>query len=124
MADTKTAPVRWGVLATGAMAAAFTEDLRQLPDAEVVAVGSRSAASARSFADRFGIPRAHGSWAEFADDDQVDVVYVAAPHSEHLRAAGMCLEAGRAVLCEKPLALSARQAGELVALARKTSRFR
>ncbi|MGW4970995.1 Gfo/Idh/MocA family protein, partial [Streptomyces albidoflavus] len=128
MAETETvqggsAPVRWGVLATGAMAAAFTEDLRQLPDAEVVAVGSRTAASARRFADRFGIPRAHGSWAEFAADDQVDVVYVAAPHSEHLRAAGMCLEAGRAVLCEKPLALSARQAGELVALARERDVF-
>ncbi|MGW4918953.1 Gfo/Idh/MocA family protein [Streptomyces albidoflavus] len=128
MAETETvqggsAPVRWGVLATGAMAAAFTEDLRQLPDAEVVAVGSRTAASARRFAGRFGIPRAHGSWAEFAADDQVDVVYVAAPHSEHLRAAGMCLEAGRAVLCEKPLALSARQAGELVALARERDVF-
>ncbi|NEE12262.1 Gfo/Idh/MocA family oxidoreductase, partial [Streptomyces sp. SID7499] len=73
--------VRWGVLATGGIAARFTGDVRGLPDAEVVAVASRTEASARDFAERHGIARAYGSWAELVADDEVDVVYVATPHS-------------------------------------------
>ncbi|ULR50211.1 Gfo/Idh/MocA family protein [Streptomyces deccanensis] len=115
--------VRWGILATGGIAAAFTADLVDLPDAEVVAVASRSEDSARAFAERFGIPRAYGDWRALAEDAEVDVVYVATPHSAHRTAAGMCLEAGRNVLCEKPFTLNVREAEELVALARERGRF-
>ncbi|MFJ5720372.1 Gfo/Idh/MocA family protein [Streptomyces sp. NPDC093149] len=115
--------VRWGVLATGGIAATFTEDLRAMPDAEVVAVASRTDASARAFAQRFGIPRAYGSWAALAADDEVDVVYVATPHSAHREAAALCLEAGKHVLCEKAFTLNAREAGELVKLARDRGLF-
>ncbi|MFG2334217.1 Gfo/Idh/MocA family protein [Streptomyces sp. NPDC048604] len=115
--------VRWGILATGGIAASFTTDLLQLPDAEVTAVASRSTASAREFADRFGIPRAYGDWASFAADPDVDVVYVATPHSAHRAAAGLCLEAGKPVLCEKAFTLNAREAGELVELARARGLF-
>ncbi|MFH8803489.1 Gfo/Idh/MocA family protein [Streptomyces sp. NPDC017936] len=115
--------VRWGILATGGIAAAFTADLIDLPDAEVVAVGSRSETSARAFADRFGIPRAHGDWEALAWDEDIDVVYVATPHSAHRTAAGLCLKAGRNVLCEKPFTLNVREAEELVALARDNGRF-
>ncbi|WNI19579.1 Gfo/Idh/MocA family protein [Actinacidiphila sp. ITFR-21] len=115
--------MRWGVLATGGIAATFTEALLSLPDAEVVAVGSRSEAGAKAFAERYGIPRAYGSWAELAADDGVDVVYVATPHSAHRDAAGLCLEAGRAVLCEKALTINAREARELVSLARDRRLF-
>ncbi|WP_405580896.1 Gfo/Idh/MocA family protein [Streptomyces sp. NBC_01190] len=118
-----TAKIRWGILATGGIAATFTEALRSLPDAEVVAVGSRGEASAKAFAERYGIPRAYGSWAELAADDQIDVVYVATPHSAHREAAGLCLEAGRAVLCEKAFTINAREAGELVELARDRELF-
>jgi predicted dehydrogenase len=115
--------VRWGVLATGGMAARFTADLVDLPDAEVVAVASRSEASAKAFAERFGIARAYGGWDALAHDEDVDVVYVATPHSAHRAAAGLCLEAGRNVLCEKPFTLNAREAAELVALARERGSF-
>ncbi|MDT0435108.1 MULTISPECIES: Gfo/Idh/MocA family protein [Streptomyces] len=115
--------VRWGILATGGIAAAFTGALVDLPDAEVVAVASRTEASAKGFAERFGIPRAYGDWASLAADEDVDVVYVATPHSAHRAAAGLCLEAGRDVLCEKAFTLNAREAGELVALARAHDRF-
>ncbi|GHE68410.1 Gfo/Idh/MocA family protein [Streptomyces capitiformicae] len=115
--------VRWGILATGGIAAAFTADLVDLPDAEVVAVASRSEESAKAFAERFGIPRAYGSWSALAEDGDVDVVYVATPHSAHRAAAGMCLEAGRNVLCEKPFTLNVREAEELVGLARERGRF-
>ncbi|MGI5250032.1 Gfo/Idh/MocA family protein [Actinacidiphila glaucinigra] len=116
--------VRWGILATGGIAASFAEDLRDLKDdAEIVAVGSRRLESARAFADRFGIPRAYGSWTELADDEGVDVVYVATPHSAHRVAAGLCLRAGRSVLCEKPFTVNAVEARELADLARTHGRF-
>ncbi|NEC86698.1 Gfo/Idh/MocA family protein [Streptomyces sp. SID12501] len=115
--------VRWGILATGGIAAAFAADLVDLPDAELVAVASRTEASAKAFAERFGIPRAYGDWASLAEDADVDVVYVATPHAAHRAAAGLCLEAGRNVLCEKAFTLNVREAEELVALARERGTF-
>ena len=115
--------IRWGVLATGGIAATFTEDLRTLPDAEVVAVGSRSLASARAFAERFDIPRAHGSWQELVDDPGVDVVYVANTHNAHFPATELCLRAGKAVLCEKAFTLNLGQAKTLIDLARDRGVF-
>ncbi len=88
-------PVRWGILATGPMAAAFTEDLALIPEAEVVAVSSRSEHSARLFADRFSTPRSYGSWQALAADPEVDVVYVATPHAHHLAATTVCLDGGK-----------------------------
>jgi predicted dehydrogenase len=116
-------PVRWGILATGGIAARFTADLRTMPDATVAAVGSRSAASAEEFARRFQIPRAYGTWAELAADPDVDVIYVATPHSAHRDAVRECLRAGKAVLCEKPFTLNEAEAKELVALARERDVF-
>ncbi|MFJ9521920.1 Gfo/Idh/MocA family protein [Kitasatospora sp. NPDC101801] len=116
-------PIRWGILATGGIAAAFTEDLLAVPGAEVTAVASRTEPAARAFADRFGIPRAYGSWAELAADPEVDVVYVATPHTAHHDATALMLEAGKAVLCEKPFTLNTRQAERLVATARARQRF-
>ncbi|MFC9594224.1 Gfo/Idh/MocA family protein [Streptomyces sp. NPDC056944] len=115
--------VRWGILATGGIAERFATDLGALDDAEVVAVASRTEASAKAFADRFGIPRAYGEWAGLVADEDVDVVYVATPHHAHRAAAGLALEAGKAVLCEKALTLNAREAEELVTLARGRGLF-
>jgi predicted dehydrogenase len=110
-------PIRWGILGTGGIARTFTEDLLRLADHVVAAVGSRAAHSARAFAERYGIERAHASYAALAADDAVDVVYVATPHSGHFAAARLCLLAGRAVLVEKPFTVTAGQGEELVALA-------
>ena len=115
--------VRWGILATGGIAASFTAGLVDLPDAEVVAVASRSEESAKAFADRFGIERAYGEWGALAEDADIDVVYVATPHSAHRAAAGLCLSAGRNVLCEKAFTLNTREAEELVGLAKDHGRF-
>ncbi|MFD9126693.1 Gfo/Idh/MocA family protein [Kitasatospora sp. NPDC059571] len=115
--------IRWGILATGGIAASFTEDLAAVEGAEVFAVASRTEASARAFADRFGVPRAYGSWAQLAADPEVDVVYVATPHAGHRDAAALMLGAGKAVLCEKPFTLNAAQTAELVGLARKRELF-
>lgn len=114
---------RWGILATGNIAARFAEDLRLLPDAELVAVGSRTAESAELFAAKHGAERAYGSWAELAADPDLDVVYVATPHSAHHEAARTCLDAGRAVLVEKPFTLDLASSTELVDTARSRGVF-
>ncbi|HEY3503100.1 MAG TPA: Gfo/Idh/MocA family oxidoreductase [Actinocatenispora sp.] len=111
--------IRWGVLATGGIAATFTEDLLTMPDAELVAVGSRTPESAGRFAERYGIPRAYGSWRELADDPDVDIVYVATPHSAHHAATAVCLDAGKAALVEKAFTLNVAQASDLVERARR-----
>jgi predicted dehydrogenase len=117
------ARIRWGILATGAIATKFVRDLRLLPDAEVLAVGSRSAPAAADFARRHDIPRAYGSWADLAADADLDVVYVATPHSAHDAAARVCLAAGRAVLCEKPLTLDRPSSQALIEYAKANGRF-
>ena len=116
-------PIRWGILATGWIAGQFTEDLLRLPDAEVVAVGSRAADAAQAFATRYGVGRAHGSWQALAEDPDVDVVYVATPHSAHHAATRLCLEAGKAVLCEKPFTLDLPTTQDLVDTARSRGLF-
>jgi predicted dehydrogenase len=118
------APVRWGILATGGIAASFTEDLKRMTgDAEVIAVGSRSQEAAQAFADRFDIPRAYGSWQALADDPDVDVVYVATPHSAHHAATMICLNSGKHVLCEKPFTLDVPTSQELVDTAQAKGLF-
>lgn len=115
--------IGWGILATGGIAATFTEDLALLPDARVAAVGSRTPERARAFADRFDIPHAHGDWDGLVADDTVDIVYVANTHNGHYEAAKRCLEGGKAVLCEKPFTVNRAQAAELVDLARQRNLF-
>ena len=122
-APTDRTPIRWGVLATGAIAHSFADDLALLPDARLAAVASRTEESARRFADRHGIPRAYGSWEQLAQDPEVDVVYVATPHANHHAAAALMLAAGKPVLCEKPLTLDLAQAQRLVGLARERGVF-
>ncbi|WP_410814511.1 Gfo/Idh/MocA family protein [Micromonospora sp. 067-2] len=114
---------RWGILATGNIASRFAEDLRLVPDAELVAVGSRAVESAQRFADTYGAKRAYGSWVELASDPEVDVIYVATPHAAHHEAAMTCLTAGRAVLLEKPFTLDLATSTELVDTARAAGVF-
>jgi predicted dehydrogenase len=111
-------PVRWGIIGTGHIAKKFAEDLTAMPEARLVAVGSRSMAAAESFGARWGAPRRHGSYAALAQDKEVEAVYVAVPHPFHAENSLLCLEGGKAVLCEKPFALNATQAAEVIRRAR------
>ena len=101
-------PTRWGIVATGKIARSFARDLQATPGATLAAVGSRSRESAESFARDLGggETRAHGSYADLVADPDVDVVYVASPHSHHLEHARLAFAAGKPVLCEKPLTLT------------------
>lgn len=102
------APVlRWGILGTGWIADKFTQALLSGTRQQVTAVGSRSAEVASSFAARFGIPGAHGCYEDLVSDPTVDIVYVASPHHVHVEHGLLAIEAGKHVLIEKPIALSA-----------------
>lgn len=116
--------IRWGILSTGHIASVLTRDLALLPEeAEVLAVGSRSLDKAQRFATDYQVPRAYGSYAELAADPEVDVIYVASTHNDHLESARLCLEAGKAVLVEKPLTVTASETDELLELARQRGLF-
>lgn len=116
--------LRWGILATGGIAARFAEEVAaHVPEAELIAVGSRTLAAAQAFAQRFRIKAAHGSWAALAADPEVDVIYVATPHSHHHEAGMLCLRAGKHLLVEKAFTLDLRQAQDLVSVARERNLF-
>lgn len=114
----KPEPVNWGILGPGRIAHRFAAGLGDAAGARLAAVGSRAADRAAAFAARYGAPRAYGSYAELAADPQVDAIYVATPHPQHAAACRLCLEAGKPVLCEKPLAVNAGEARAVAACAR------
>jgi predicted dehydrogenase len=111
-------PVRWGIIGTGHIAGNFAAALATMPDARLVAVGSRSREAAESFGARVAAPRRHSSYQALAGDKEVDAVYIAVPHPFHAENTLLCLAAGKPVLCEKPFALNALQAGEVLRVAR------
>jgi predicted dehydrogenase len=116
-------PIRWGIIATGNIAHKLAHDIKSMPDAQLMAVGSRSQESADAFAQEFGIPHAHGTYEGVANDPDVDVVYIATPNDLHAENVRACIEAGKAVLCEKPFTLNAAQAKPLIELARSKGVF-
>jgi len=115
--------VRWGILGAGSIAGRFSEALASLPEAETLAVGSRSQDTADRFAGAHGFARAYPSYEELASDPDVDVVYVATPHPFHADNAELCLRAGKAVVCEKPFTVNAGEARRLAGLARERGLF-
>jgi predicted dehydrogenase len=115
--------LRWGVLAPGRIAGDFVTTLHANTDQRVAAVGSRSTDRAASFAAKHGIPTVHDTYEALVADPGVDVVYVAAPHSEHLALALLAIGAGKHVLVEKPVGVSAAQAREIAAAARAAGVF-
>jgi predicted dehydrogenase len=116
-------PIRWGILGTGNIAKLFATGLGSAPGAILAAVGSRTQAKADEFGDRFGIPRRHASYEALAADPDLDVIYVSTPHTLHHDATILCLEGGKAVLCEKPFALNAGQAAAMIDTARARGIF-
>jgi len=118
-----TSPTCWGIIATGGIARSFAEDLALLDDAELVAVGSRTAESAEAFGKRFHVRNRHASYEALVEDPDVDAVYVSTPHPGHHAAARLAIEAGKAVLVEKPFTMDAAEAEDLIAAARAKNVF-
>lgn len=115
--------IRWGIIGTGGIASTFAGDLKLLPDAELVAVGSRSQESADRFGERFEVARRYTSYEQLVADSGVDAVYVSTPHPMHHSAALLAIRAGKAVLVEKPFTINAAEARELVNEARSRGTY-
>jgi predicted dehydrogenase len=111
---------KWGILGPGGIARAFAKDLQLLEGHEVAAVGSRTLINAQEFAKSFGAT-AYGSYEELVADPAVDAIYVATPHPAHKENVVLALNAGKPVLCEKPFAVNAKEAKEMVAAAQKNN---
>jgi len=122
--------IGWGLVGAGGISDAHARALSYVPEARLVAVGSRDVAKAQAFiarprgAESIAEPvRAHGSYQALVDDPEVDVVYIGTPHPDHIDTMRLALAAGKAVLCEKPFTLNRRQAESAVALARRHDVF-
>lgn len=127
--------LKWGILATGGIAETFTRDLwpnpeiRGVKDIEhtvVAAASSSSADRAKSFLKEVRAPdsaKAYGSYKELVADPNVDIIYVATPHSHHYQNVMLCLEAGKNVLCEKAFTTNAAQTEALIKKAKEKNLF-
>jgi predicted dehydrogenase len=116
-------PLRWGMLSTGGIAHTFATGLGQIDEGVAVAVGSRSLATAHSFANEFDIPHRYGSYEELVADPEVDVVYVGTPHPMHFDNAMLALRHGKHVLVEKAFTMTAHKARGSVKEARSRGLF-
>lgn len=116
--------INWGILATGTIAKKFATTLTELSDGgKLLAVASRNEENARHFAKEYGVSKAYGSYIDLVSDPEVDVIYVATPHSLHYENVKLCLEHGKHVLCEKSFTVNATQAKELFKLAKEKNLF-
>ena len=113
----------WAILGCGKIARKFANDLKLLPNARLYAAASRSLENAQSFASELGFEKAFGSYEEMANDPEVDVVYIATPHSHHFEHALLCLNHRKAVLCEKAFAINSKEVGLMIEAARRNNTF-
>jgi len=115
--------LRWGILGTGAIAHRFATELRDSRGGRLVAVGSRAASTADAFGRAHGVDRRHATYEALLADDEVDVVYISTPHPLHARWAVLAAEAGKHVLCEKPLTLHRADTEAVIEAARRHGVF-
>ncbi|HEY4390351.1 MAG TPA: Gfo/Idh/MocA family oxidoreductase [Paenibacillus sp.] len=115
--------LKWGILGTGWISEQFTKDLLYVTNGEGFAVASRTQENADAFAKRHGLPRAYGSYEQLLKDPEIDVVYIATPHPQHHDNVMAALQAGKAVLCEKPFTVNSSELEEMIKLAGKKGLF-
>jgi predicted dehydrogenase len=113
----------WAILGCGKIAHKFAIDLKLLPNAKLYAAASRSVENAKSFASELGFEKAFGSYEEMVNDPEVDVVYIASPHSHHFEHALLCLNHRKAVLCEKAFALNSKEVNLMIETSRRQNTF-
>ncbi|HIS96052.1 MAG TPA: Gfo/Idh/MocA family oxidoreductase [Candidatus Ventricola gallistercoris] len=115
--------LKWGILSTGTIAKNFAQTARDMGDISLHAVASRNVEAADAFGDAYGIAVRHASYEALAHDKDVDIVYVATPHSRHYEDMKLLIGAGKHVMCEKSFTTDARQAAEIFALAQEKGVF-
>jgi len=115
--------INWGILGAGKIAGKFATDLALLPTANLYAVGSRTLSKAKSFARKYHFKKSYGSYKTLLSDPNLDVVYIATPHSQHCKNTLLALDHKVAVLCEKPLAINAKEVARMLNKAKKQQTF-
>jgi predicted dehydrogenase len=115
--------VKWAVLGCGRIAGKFAADLQLVKDAELFAVASRDIEKAKAFAAQYPAEHVYGSYEELVNNTEIDVIYVATPHSHHHEHTLLCLRHNKAVLCEKAFAINGAQVREMVTEARNRNVF-
>lgn len=114
---------QWAIIGTGAIAHAFANGLKALPDAHLLAVSSREISKANAFAQTHHIPHPYASHQDMLQNPHIEAVYIAAPHTAHKQLALDCIDAGKAVLVEKPFTLNAAEAQEIINRAQEKGVF-
>lgn len=115
--------VRWGIVGAGKIAHTFSKDLALVPGGKLIAVGSRSLDKAKEFAQEYEAPYSFGSYDDLFECEAVDVVYIATPHTNHSALAIKAMEAGKHVLCEKPMGINKGEVEQMVKVAKKNKVF-
>lgn len=112
-----------GILGAGHIAQKMATTLMGMKEAELYAVAARELSRAEQFANEFHAQKAYGNYEALADDPDIDLIYIATPHSHHFEPARMCLLKGKPVLCEKAFTANAREAEELIRIAQEKQVF-
>ena len=115
--------IKWGIMGTGRIAGSFAVALNYLEDAELYGIGSRSEERADAFSHEYSVPKSFHDYESLVNNPDIDVVYIATPHSLHKENCLMCLEHGKAVLCEKPFTINAAEAAAVINFARERRLF-
>ena len=115
--------IRWGIIGPGHIAHKFAQGLASLPNAKLFAVASRSKERARDFATQYKAPIYYQGYEDITRNPDVDIVYIATPHTYHYENTLMCLENGKPVLCEKPFTITREQLQKLVDTSRRKKVF-
>lgn len=119
----KTEKINWAIIGPGKIARKFATSLKEVKDAQLYAVASRSLERATSFAEEFEAKKVFSSYKEMLLDEKIDVVYIATPHTFHHEHTLLCLNHGKPVLCEKPFAINREQVEEMIATAKEKNVF-
>jgi len=113
----------WGILGLGKIAHKFAHDVLLVEGANLYGVASRSLDKAKGFAEAYQADKFYGSYEELLDDAAIDVVYIATPHVYHCELTLQALEAGKAVLCEKPFGMNSKEVKRMIAKAKEKNLF-
>jgi predicted dehydrogenase len=118
-----TTSIRWGIIGIGKIAEKFAFDLQTVENAQLIAVASTNLERAETFAQKFDVKHAFGRYEDIFSIENLDVIYIATPHTLHAECTKLCLNNGVAVLCEKPFAMNEQQVSEMIELATEKQLF-
>ena len=110
---------RFGMIGLGSIANRFATVLNTSSEGELVSVAAKDLDRAKAFAEKHGAKKAYGAYVDIVNDPEVDIIYIATTHNFHYEIAKLCVEHGKAVICEKPFFLTKKEAESLAALAKE-----